>query len=106
MATEKKKSVKSVPGRKVKVRVINQKQASLQELIDAKMGLYIPLNQLSADELALLENFLGNIKTEPIATAFVNDVASSFVKDMASAFVSDVASAFVVDAAAPDDTKK
>ncbi len=108
MATKKDKTVKSGSKRKIKVNIINQKEVPLQDLIDANLGLYIPLNQLSKDELKLLETFLGDIKAEPSAVAHV---ASAFVvsaraasEHVASAFV---ASAFVADADSDDsDSKK
>jgi hypothetical protein len=70
MTSKKEKSSKPGPGSKVTVHVIDKKETSLQALIDSNMGLYIPLNQLSAAELALLETFLGNINTKPTAISY------------------------------------
>ncbi len=60
------------------VRVLNQesKSQTLDDLINAKMGLYIPLANMSKKERAALEAFLAASKSEPIAMAL-----AAFAKD-------------------------
>lgn len=102
MKAKKEKSAKFNAKRKTNVNnIFNQKEAPLQELIDANRGLYIPVNQLSANEMKLLKTYLGDIKTEPSAAVHV---ASAFVVSarVASAFV---ASAFVADADSNESNK-
>ncbi len=52
-----------------KVREIRMHEVDLHELKAKKLGLYISLNHLSADELARLSEFLRKIDIEPIALA-------------------------------------
>lgn len=59
---------KSENGR-VSVRILESKTATLKELADRDLGLYIPLNQLTASDLAKLQTFLGTVDVEPIALA-------------------------------------
>jgi hypothetical protein len=87
MATKKAKPGKAAG--KVKVRQLDTTQTTLQQLIDEKKGLFIPLHQLSATELEALEAFLGNIKTEPVAMSVAMGVAVA----VAVAVAEDVASA-------------
>jgi hypothetical protein len=53
----------------VRVRIFGKKNATIKELIQQKLGLYFPLEQLSPEDLAKLETFLAEVKLEPIALA-------------------------------------
>lgn len=93
MTSEKKKPSKSKPAKSApaellppadspktgySVRVLNEEKKSqtLDDLIHAKMGLYIPLANLSKKERAALEAFLAISKSEPVAMAL-----AAFAKD-------------------------
>lgn len=70
MATKKTpKSKREEKGKPLKVRFVGRNETTLQSLIEANLGLYIPLNQLKPAELKLLEDFLAKISLEPIALA-------------------------------------
>lgn len=56
-------------GGSVTVRILESKTATLKELADRDLGLYIPLNQLTEADLAKLQTFLGTVDVEPIALA-------------------------------------
>lgn len=56
----------------INVRVFGEKKTTLEELIEENLGLYIPLNQLSATDLEKLRAFLNEIEHEPIALAHSN----------------------------------
>lgn len=53
----------------VSVRFLESKTATLQELAERDLGLYIPLNQLSEADLLKLQHFLRTVDVEPIALA-------------------------------------
>lgn len=54
---------------RVSVRMLESRTATLKELADRDLGLYIPLNQLNEADLAKLQSFLGTVDVEPIALA-------------------------------------
>jgi len=54
---------------RVSVRILESKTATLKELADRDLGLYIPLNQLTEAELVKLKAFLETVDVEPIALA-------------------------------------
>lgn len=54
---------------RVSVRILESTTATLKDLADRDLGLYIPLNQLTEAELAKLQAFLGTVDVEPIALA-------------------------------------
>ncbi len=81
MATEKKKPVKTdaakaESNRKIKVRMLEKEEKTLDELVKANLGLFIPLGNMSKKERAALEAFLNASKSEPIAMSL-----AAFAKD-------------------------
>ena len=52
---------KTNEGGRVTVRILESKTATLKELADRDLGLYIPLNQLTEADLAKLQTFLGKL---------------------------------------------